>query len=901
LLLLEPGCAGCWWTVVSSVTAFRRDVAAGTTRFKVEKRGGISYYPVMSCGSKLALLTLLAIPLIALPCGAAVYNLKVVTDASPDYSDMESMVRSITTNWKTPEEKCWAVFYWNHIARRQTAPMVLHGLALTDPIRQFNDYGYTMCSTISGINCSIWDAMGLKAKYWDISNHTVPEVEYDGRWHMYDNSMSALYTLCDGHTLAGVGDIGKPGACAASGGKTEPGHIAKYHCLMSTSPHGFLTGADTIRSLDEEYHCFNPNGLKYRSYFYDWDRGHRYILNLRQNEQYTRYYHSLGESREYYVPNEGKDPEAANPRYHLRGNGVRVWTPDLGRDGFQRSGYSSTNVLGLEAGGIMPAKRGEPAEIVFKVEGANVITALKISAKLFRETEADVAQISVSTVNGLAWQEVWRAKEIGEQKADLQLIAEVSGAYEVLVKVSLAAAHTASAARLQALEFETTTMLNSKTQPLLNIGKNVVYVGAGAQEESIVLWPDLQGGHYKTYVTEEKNIVTAAKHPGYMGVMHAAKGGEPAYVVFKIDAPRDLTRVSYGGRFYNRAKGSRIDLFHSFDGGKNWQRSWSLTNTTQPWDVIHYETVDHIGPGVRSVLFKYLLDSPIPGSDACSIYAVRMEANHKPAEGRFEPLPVTFDWSERQADYSVVERSHTEQITTLPHRYTINVGGADHPRMNWLRIGAAKTPDRAKLGYSDDKDVGGEKFVGNWAVYGTNFALGRPYTASAPSSTQWGAGDPEGTRLTDGVVGPPYPGGVAPASALCWNKGQHPEVTVDLGATRPCGAFRIQTGAGWPWWDALKGQIKDQVEVLTSSDGRDYTSRGFFDFQLRWKDLAANEMWPDDEVIAGHNFEVVLPQPVDARYVRYKITPERALIVSEVQALDYIRHTPFDLRIALPR
>ena len=60
--------------------------------------------------------------------------------------------------------------------------------------------------------------MGLKLKYWDISLHTVPEVEYDGRWHMYDNSMSALYTLCDGRTLAGVADIGKPGACAASGG-----------------------------------------------------------------------------------------------------------------------------------------------------------------------------------------------------------------------------------------------------------------------------------------------------------------------------------------------------------------------------------------------------------------------------------------------------------------------------------------------------------------------------------------------------------------------------------------------------------------------------------------------------------------------------------------------------------
>ena len=99
-----------------------------------------------------------------------VCNVKVVTDASPDYSDMESMIHSITANWPSPEEKCWALFYWNHIARRQTTPMILHGLECTDPIRQFNDYGYTMCSTIAGINCSIWDAMGCPIKFWDISH-----------------------------------------------------------------------------------------------------------------------------------------------------------------------------------------------------------------------------------------------------------------------------------------------------------------------------------------------------------------------------------------------------------------------------------------------------------------------------------------------------------------------------------------------------------------------------------------------------------------------------------------------------------------------------------------------------------------------------------------------------------
>src|SRR5205823_10818926 len=134
---------------------------------------------------------------------------------------------------------------------------------------------------------------------------------------------------------------------------------------------------------------------------------------------------------------------------------------------------------------------------------------------------------------------------------------EVNGSYEVFVKVSLTAAIKAADAQLRDIAFETTTMLNSKTQPKLNLGKNTIYVGAGEQSESIVLWPYLQGENYKPYVVEEHNIKSGAKHPGYMGVMHALKAKEPAYGVFRIDAPGDITRINYGGRRYNRAPRSR--------------------------------------------------------------------------------------------------------------------------------------------------------------------------------------------------------------------------------------------------------------------------------------------------------------------------------------------------------
>jgi len=843
-----------------------------------------------------------AIVAFAAPATGQVQNLKVLTDASPDYSDLPSMVRSITSRWPTAEQKCWAVFYWNHIARRQTAPMVVHGMAVTDPIRQFNDYGYAMCSTIAGVNCSIWDAMGLKVKYWDISNHTVSEVFYDDRWHLYDNSMSAIYTLCDGKTLAGVEDIGKAGGCAASGGKVEPGHIARYHCLNATSPNGCLTGADCIRSLDEEYRCFKPSGLKYRYYFYDWDRGHRYILNLKPGETYTRHYKHLGTEAKYYVPNRGKDPELTGWgkfRFKIRGNGVWTFKPELTREELRRTAHALSNIEAVGAAGLQPAVPGVAAEAVFKIDGANVIASMTIRAELSRRGADNDCRIAVSTTNGLTWREVWRHAGSGKTAAEVELLDIVNGAYEVLVKVQLLGKNAAADARLEALEIQTITMLNSKTQPRLVLGDNTVYVGQGDPMGSIVLWPDLQGDAWKPLAVEHQNVVSEAEHPGYQGVLHTLEDKKPGYVVFRIDAPDDITRLHYGGRFYNRAPKSHIDLLHSFDNGKTWQKTYSLTETKAPWDVIHYETVEGIPTGTRSVLVKYLLDSPHAGTSACSIYAVRMEANYKRPAPAGQALEVTFNWSEVQADGSLVPRSHTQLVAQRPARYTIRVGGADHPVVESLRVNLKGAVADVKYGYSDAREAPAMKFMPRWVTYGANLALGKPYQVSVPSGDNWGAGDPEGKKLTDGIVGPPYAGGAAPRWGLCWTERKDPAITVDLGKPERCGAFRIQV-TGYPFWDAMKGEVKDGIEVLTSMDDQNYASRGMVDTRLRWKDLPVNHMWPDDEQFAGPVFEMALPQPVQARYVRFKLTPKRFMIVSEVQVLDGIKYEPFDLRIALP-
>lgn len=862
-------------------------------------------------------LAVMAVLMMVVPMSAQVCNLKVVTDASPDYHDMPSMVNSITANWKENKDKCWALFYWNHIGRRQTTPMILHGVHVSDPITQFNDYGYTLCSTIAGINTATWDFMGLPSRYYEIGLHTVSEVKYDGRYHLYDNSLSAIYTLCDGKTIAGIEDVGADGACEASGGKKEPGHIAKYHCLSATSENGFLSGADCARTLESEAEAFAPKNLKHQYFNRCADYGNRYVLNLREAEVYTRYYRRLDADSSkattqsgsaehpsdpaYFVSGEGwngKDLEAFNPRYRIRGNGIRAWNPPLTAQSLSKVACSVSGAVAMQAGGVSPAEAGKTGEVVFKVEGANVITSLKINASMLRETADDAASIAISVSGGRQWKEIWQAREVGASSAKLELIGEVNGSYDVLVRVQLTGKTRADAAQLKSIAFEALTQVNSKTQPKLNIGKNTVYVGAGDQTESIILQPDLRDGRHDPYIHQKENLASVAQADvGRYPLMYIQDAAVPkGWIVFKVDAPADITRITYGGRLCVRAPGAFIYLMHSFDGGKTWEETYSLKDTTPPWDVTHFETRDKIPVGIRSVLFKYYLWSPEGTPAMCGLYSVRMEVHHKVADPGFKPVEVTFTWKERQADYSLVQRSHTQVVDKSPSVYTINVGGADHPVMESLRVNLRGAGGEVKPGYSDGKDVGGEKWVGRWVTYGRNLAEGKPYICSEESLTVWGA---QGTKLTDGVVGASYGLGSAYSYGALWQKGE-PTITVKLDRSEKCGAFRIHLH-GYPRADAIKGEIKDQVEVLTSPDGVEFTSQGFFSLNLRWKDLPVNLMWNDEETFEAHNHELILAKPVEARYVRFKLKPARTLGVTEVQVLDGIKYEPFDLKLALPK
>ena len=483
---------------------------------------------------------------------------------------------------------------------------------------------------------------------------------------------------------------------------------------------------------------------------------------------------------------------------------------------------------------------------------------------------------------------------------------QVNGAYETLIRIQMTPdPGFPGSVALTGLTITTLTQVNAKALPRLNIGRNQVYVGEGDQSDSMVLWPDLRGTLWMKDAYDSSNIAAQAVNVPrkYSAVVYPSTLNQDAYLTYKMDAPTDITRLVYGARLYNSRAGSYIDFLHSFDNGATWVPSYRLSDTSKPFDVIHYETVTNVPPGVRTVLFKYLIHntSTAGASSASGLYAVRMEADYatdprrRSANRRDLPL-------EGSPDRSIARRS---QLPSARHglshdgddrrrrQRSPGHGIAEGQRRGSFRSDAGRLQRRLRRGRravrADETDGRHQRrseqtlhrlaCAVRFPEFGTRRQHHDSHRRHRRRTGHW-----EQLLLVGTVL-------VVRFRTL--------DLQIDLGSTASVSAFRAHI-FGYPFWDALKGRVQDTVEILTSIDGITFTSQGLLPTSLWKKDIPVNYMLQDDETATGWNFEQRLASPAQARYVRYHITPQRNLCLSELQVFDRIVYQPFDLRIALP-
>ncbi|MFH1845660.1 MAG: FlgD immunoglobulin-like domain containing protein [bacterium] len=901
---------------------------------KYDFKAWFSTRPTCSLG-----VTWLVLCLLATVAQAAVYNIHLYTDSSPDYCDRESFLATATSVWQEPQDQAIALWRWGMRHHRQSPATFEDGRGLWDPILFYNSYANTFCGYMAGFQTSYWDGMGgdWKHRYTELGDHTVAEASWDGgaTWHMFDTSMG-MYCLRHDGSVASCPDIQDAHSCALSdhlgASGPEPGHLYLYHSAPECGtnpvdpahagdldyPWGYRTASDdpvehsrTLRNGADSF----TNGFSTHTSWTNVRHGWVYRLQMRRHEVYTRYWSHLGETEDYYRPNSrGDDPDELHIPGDLRGNGLWEFSPDLSTPDYRRLIYDETGLVHrTEDGGLGPALRpaapNAPAAVVFKVNGANVITSAALSLSGRRTSAADSFRVDLSRDAGINWESVWSADPGGDFSVDLTLPASLlGGAHEYLVRIVLYTSGDNQQCGLDDLALNTVTQVNRYSLPALVRGRNHIRFELGQQAASHLLWPPLhdEGPEplYQRSAADFHNVYAISDPESfYSAVLRPLSAAERARVTWRFDCPTPIVGLRYGGSFIVRNSGSDdfIELQHSFDGAAYQLDETFTGESSATWDGRLYAEVDSPPPGQQSVWLRYEFACRHDQSyTSAGVQDALMYVLYEPRDATFEPLEVTYCWTEHRTDGDVT-REYSRLVTSDSETWQINVAGQRDPTLNWIRInlaGYGPGGGAVTYGYSDGEDVGpGADY--NKQVHRFDWldsiAYQKPYTVSRSAAA---LNPDDGGELTDGCIIPPTryrtTSRVQPQTAL-WDGGDDLEVVIDLGGQEPVAALRITTHQP----DSSYCHA-DSIVVAVSGDDVSYQVIGTIRHRDVWSPTGDRMRWGFEgspafaQLPAGGRLAFpfwLLPDVVPtARYVRCRFAPQagRGIGISEIQVLSAV-------------
>jgi len=807
----------------------------------------------------------------------AVFNITLVTDSAPDLTDIDSYLRSITSQYGSPQEQAIAIWRWSQRLRKQTTNPIENGQFVLDPIRMFNSYGHCNCGIISGVNDALWLRMGWKAHYVQLGDHTVSECSWDGgkTWHMFDSSMS-FYCFNDRGEVASVREIEQnprfylenfAPECATNPVRGPDDHRG-WRCA-SDHPVEFQ------RTLANGYDSFKPpNSIQEGNLLAQW--GSRYVLNLRPHEHYTRYFRRLeDDGPRAFRPVQGKqDPD---PNKTFGANGVWHYAPDLRDPATRELIYSESGVRWTQEG-----IQG-PGQVSFKVSAANVVTSARFSLRATR------ASIFVSRDAGINWERV------ALNSGAVELAGQVAGVTEYLVKVELGGTE----ALLSSIAIDTITQLNRPALPGLVRGVNRIRVRLGPQVETIQFQPPIAGGNHKKTVHSEKGIDVESQPDFYKPTLRPSEKGIACQATWKFETPAPITDLAFGGSICVKAPKDRVTLLHSWDD-QIYERDYEKSNDSMPFDLMVNASVTSVPTGIQTAYLRYEFQTERfprnyfgPG-----IQMAAMLLHHQARNTNFLPFEVTYCWVEHH-DSGEIERRHSELVASPAHEYRINVGGFRDPTMKWVRMNVADhgpPEDKVAYGYSDAQDP--RPYTNApWLRYhwGTNLALGKPYTLEGKQDER----NPDaGHDLTDGIVAPPdtYVSAKYMPTCVMFPKDVAPVVTIDLGSAQTISAARIHAGQE----GGFHLSYPDRITVEVSTDGKTFSPAGSVGFNQVFDPPADFVPWELEEASSfaslpaggrlAYGYRIILERPVLARHVRLRCSPRTGwgMLLSEVQVFDTV-------------
>ncbi len=599
----------------------------------------------------------------AAPQAGVVSHIKVVSDKVPDVSTIEAWKRATIKEGMSDAEKGAAIWRSVYTWRHQDIPPneLRHEGCVHDPIRVFNVYGYGMCCCAAAGVEALARYCGLEARGRIIFAHSVPEVRWDGKWHLVDSSLICYFPDAQGQWLgvdemiAGIADwYGKNPAYRKNDGKLREfmsrGGWRKGPEVLSRCPtyddNGWLPAATHgWYSTMQEYDC-KPEQV----YEYGTTLGYELNIELRRGERITRNWSNRG----LHVNMEGGGGApgclngkvgAGDLRYSPKlgdlapgriGNGTQEYDVPLADGSFRHGAISAENLACTaedKAGPALHVK--DPAQAgIYAVRmptsyiylGGQLTCAAVVG-------EGGGIKVSFSDNHGLDWKDVAGFEKSGEQKVDLKPFVYRRTDYRLRFELS------GKGTGLEALRIAHDIQHSQRALPALAEGENRIAFSAGAPESTITV--ETASSHMERkdrqqVLPQDYRVKLEGIEPQYFKVGGTGQG----MVTIPIATPGEMTRLRFGGQYRARDKADGWDLLVSFDDGKTFRKAGRFEGPTAGF--CKYVTVGDVPAGTRSALVRFAGQQ----RNTTCLFQVRIDADYRQASGGFAPVKITYAWEE---------------------------------------------------------------------------------------------------------------------------------------------------------------------------------------------------------------------------------------------------------------
>jgi hypothetical protein len=627
----------------------------------------------------LVLSSLLSFAILAADPPSVVSNVNVTSDKVEDVSSLEAWKKAFIKDGMSDKEKALAVFKSVAMFRHQDVPSreyVPHEETPFDPIKTFNVYGYNMCSGASAAIIQLARAAGLKARGWAIQNHSVPEVFFDGKWHLLDASLLVYFPQPNGD-IAGVEEISQAidewyvqnpsfkGNDAklrefmrGNGWKKGPAiltHTTAYDSngWLPAATHGWY-------STMQEY----ENKSKHFLYEYGAALGYRVNIQLRPGEKWIRNWSNKGlhvnllENGPLGCLN--KAPGQDDLRYSPAlgdlapgrvGNGQHIFRALASRDlstAIDGMNIRPGEVTGTRSPVIATLNTAEPGYITYRLPSSYVYLDGTLQ---FTNMHANrEVKVEFSRNHGRDWKVIATSKT--EETVTIDLKPFIHRLYDYQIRFSLAPMSS-----IENVVFIHDIQHSQRALPALAQGKNTITFSTGANEGTYTLEGALHPDR------KEKNLVYTEFAPqleNFSGSPLFMTGGTGS-VTFPVKVTGDLKRLRIGLHYRARDKADSLEIQASYDGGKTF-KTFGLAEGPTPGYSTVYSTSE-IPPETRDALVRFSGKQ----RTTTGILDWRIDADYAERYGGFRPVKITYVWTENGE-----EKKHVHIAKQPNETYTID-------------------------------------------------------------------------------------------------------------------------------------------------------------------------------------------------------------------------------------